>query len=300
MYFPRFIMLIGLPGSGKSTWAEKYITENSNTVIISSDEIRKELFDNEWSQEDNDRVFYEMQNRVIHELSLGRNVIYDATNVVRKRRKTLLDKLPTYCKKEAHVIWAPIMTCINRDKFRTRTVGQNVIWKMLCSYQPPFFDEGFNQIYYNIDKVLDVEPYKKEIEFTMQEPHDNPHHKYNIIEHCNKTSEYISNNYYAKTCDYGILVRAARYHDCGKPLVKSFHNNKGELTDIAHYYNHQNVGSYLIPGLFYYEGDYYITPISWLVNVHMDPYLDTKYYRNLPTFLKQKIDILHKADESAH
>ena len=40
MYFPRLIMLIGLPGSGKSTWAEKYVTENSNTVIISSDKIR--------------------------------------------------------------------------------------------------------------------------------------------------------------------------------------------------------------------------------------------------------------------
>lgn len=300
MYFPRLLMLIGLPGSGKSTWAKTFIDANSNTVIISSDEIRKELFNNESSQEDNNRVFYEMNKRTLSNLSLGTNVIYDATNISRKKRKAFLDKVPTYVKKEAHVIWAPIKTCVNRDNFRKRTVGQNVIWKMVCSYQPPFFDEGFNYIYYHIDKVFDVEAYKKEVEFIMQEPHDNPHHKYNIAEHCNKTAEYISNNYYTKTSDYGVLVRAAKCHDCGKPLVKSFHNNKGELTDIAHYYNHQNVGSYLIPGLFYYEGDNYITPISWLVNVHMDPYLDTKYYRNLPTFLKQKIDILHEADESAH
>lgn len=293
-------MLIGLPGSGKTTWANNFVKDNSNTVIISSDEIRKELFNNESSQEDNDRVFYEMNKRTLYNLSLGINVIYDATNIARKKRKAFLDKVPNYVTKEAHVIWASIMTCVNRDKFRERTVGQNVIWKMVCSYQPPFFDEGFNHIYYHIDKVFDVEAYKKEIVFMMQEPHNNPHHRYNIVEHCERTAEYISNNYWARIDSFGKLVRAARYHDCGKPLVKSFHNKKGEITDIAHYYNHQNVGSYLIPGLFYYEGDNYITPISWLVNVHMDPYLNTKYYRNLPTFLKQKIDILHEADEAAH
>ena len=76
MNFPKFIMLIGLPGSGKSTWAEKYITENANTVLISSDNIRKELFGDENSQEDNNRVFYEMEVRTLNHLNNGVNVIY--------------------------------------------------------------------------------------------------------------------------------------------------------------------------------------------------------------------------------
>lgn len=293
MYFPRLIMLIGLPGSGKSTWAAKYVTENSNTVIISSDKIRKELFNDENSQEDNNRVFYEMEVRTLNYLNNGVNVIYDATNVVRKRRKAFLDKLPTWVVKEAYVIWAPLEVCIERDNSRDRTVGKNVIWKMIKSYQPPFFDEGFNRIYYNINSDFDVVNYIDKITFMMKEPHDNPHHKYDIYEHCEKAAEYIL------PFD-NILKEATRWHDCGKPYVKDFHNTKGELTDIAHYYNHQNVSSYLIPGIFAHYDETYITPISWLVNVHMDPYLDTKYYRNLPNFLKQKIDILHKADESAH
>ena len=40
---PQFIMMIGLPGSGKSTLA-KEIAKNINGQVISSDEIRKEIF----------------------------------------------------------------------------------------------------------------------------------------------------------------------------------------------------------------------------------------------------------------
>ena len=39
----KLIVLSAPPGSGKSTWAKKYIAKNPNTVIISSDEIRYEL-----------------------------------------------------------------------------------------------------------------------------------------------------------------------------------------------------------------------------------------------------------------
>lgn len=39
----KLIVLSAPPGSGKSTWANKYIEKNPNTVIISSDEIRFEL-----------------------------------------------------------------------------------------------------------------------------------------------------------------------------------------------------------------------------------------------------------------
>ena len=140
---------------------------------------------------------------------------------------------------------------------------------------------------------VDMGNYIHKITFMMKEPHDNPHHKYNIYEHCEKAAEYI-------VPFDRILKEATRWHDCGKPYVKDFHNNKGELTDIAHYYNHQNVGSYLIPGIFAHYDETYITPISWLVNVHMDPYQNSKYYNNLPQFLKEEVDILHIADECAH
>lgn len=37
---------------------------------------------------------------------------------------------------------------------------------------------------------------------------------------------------------------AARFHDVCKYKCKVFHNAKGEPTEEAHYYNHENVSAY--------------------------------------------------------
>ena len=60
---PSLILLVGIPGSGKTTYAEKYIKENPNAVHLSSDKIRAELWGNEATQGDNNEVFSLMQSR---------------------------------------------------------------------------------------------------------------------------------------------------------------------------------------------------------------------------------------------
>ena len=70
---------------------------------------------------------------------------------------------------------------------------------------------------------------------------------------------------------------------------------RAKKTDVAHYYGHQGYSAWIVNGLLISSND-----IAWLVNNHMDPYLDTKYYRNLPLWLKTKIDIIHEADVYAH
>lgn len=295
MKFPMFTMLIGLPGSGKSFYGQK--REKPDTVIISSDAIRQELFGNASSQEDNNRVFKEMLSRTLENLDKGVNVIYDATNVVRKKRKELLTKLPPYVVKYAVVVWVPITVCIDRDIHRERHVGKDVINKFVKIYQPPFFDEGWDHINYLMnDENFDVKKFKDKIYSMMDEPHDNPHHTLNILEHCNECERVMS----TKQNVSKYLITAAKYHDCGKPFVKDFHNSKQEETTIAHYYNHQNVGSYLIPGLLQDDDICTVINVSWLVNVHMEPYLETKYYKQLPTFFKKYIDLLHEADVAVH
>ena len=45
---PKLKILIGPPGTGKSFWAKKYVAETDPTaVILSSDAIRLELFEDE-------------------------------------------------------------------------------------------------------------------------------------------------------------------------------------------------------------------------------------------------------------
>lgn len=65
--------------------------------------------------------------------------------------------------------------------------------------------------------------------------------------------------------------------------------------DTAHYYQHQCVGAWASYGI----DD--ITPYSaWLISTHMEPFFNSKYYKNLPPFLKKDIDLLHEADLAAH
>ena len=89
---PLFIMLVGLPGSGKSTYANTFRSQllseinDERVVIISSDAIRKELYGDESIQTDPARVFSLMEERTLDELDKGSVVLYDATNINRKNR----------------------------------------------------------------------------------------------------------------------------------------------------------------------------------------------------------------------
>ena len=40
----KMILTLGLPASGKSTWAWDYVSKNKNTVIVCRDDIRADLF----------------------------------------------------------------------------------------------------------------------------------------------------------------------------------------------------------------------------------------------------------------
>ena len=81
---PKFYMLVGISGSGKSFVAEqvKRIYKNHlvNIEVHSSDAIRKELWGDENDQQNPQKVFQILHKRVKNALSEGKDVIYDATN----------------------------------------------------------------------------------------------------------------------------------------------------------------------------------------------------------------------------
>lgn len=291
---PTFNMLIGLPGSGKSTYAKEKLKYRSHYEWVSSDAIRRELYGDESIQGDPSEVFTLMHDRVLEWLDYGISVIYDATNITRKDRACILKKLPDYVRKECTIIWEPIDVCIMRDFNRDRTVGKAIIDRMVRRFQVPFYDEGFDNI-----KVICDEQYSFEytrnnyLEKKLGENdilHDNPNHTLKVKDHMMKAAEIID----AETPN-PVLYHAALYHDIGKWYCKTYINTKGEQTDIAHYYDHQNVGGYM--ALPYSSSDTYL---AWLINNHMEPFFNSKYYKNLPMWMKNDIDTLHKADREAH
>jgi predicted kinase len=289
---PKLIILCGIPGSGKTYYAERYVKTNPDTIHLSSDAIRKELWGDEATQGDNNQVFSLMQSRAIEALNNGQSVVYDATSITRKDRSYIISLCPKFVHIECHVIWAPIETCIERDAVRERTVGKEVIDRMLKRFQPPYYDEDIDEIkvIWNTNKDFNPHAYVTNLINASNIPHDNPHHTLNIKEHCDEAYRYAINNLFPS-----YLIMAAKYHDIGKPYVKAFVDGRGNLSEHAHYYQHQCISSWM-----YYGIDKYNFKVAWLISVHMDPFLNTKYYNRLPAYLKKQVDLLHEADLAAH
>ena len=286
---PTLIILCGIPGSGKTVYSKEYIKTHSNIIHLSSDQIRAELYGDESIQGNPGEVFSLMQKRAVAALNDGYDVLYDATNITRKDRASIIGACPKFTKIECRIIWAPIEECIKRDAERERTVGKEIIDRMLKRFQAPYYDEGIDEIKVIIPNDFDEVQYVETCMNNMKIPHDNPHHTLSVYDHCRKASDIIDD------VSHGLLYAAA-IHDVGKPYVKSFTDSKGDPCETAHYYQHQCVGVWMSYGF-----DAIATPyIAWLVSTHMEPFFDSKYYKNLPPCLKNDIDILHKADLESH
>lgn len=94
---PNLLILAGVPGSGKSTWAKKFF--DLKYTVVSSDEIRKRLFGEDLSvahepsvkASNNALVFDAFHKEITEDLNHGIDVIADATNLNRLARQKLLD-----------------------------------------------------------------------------------------------------------------------------------------------------------------------------------------------------------------
>lgn len=101
---PIFTMLVGLPASGKSTYAEK-LSKETDAIICSSDKIREEICGDINSQDKNDEVFMTLHKRIKDHLRNGDSVIYDACNISSKRRTAFLRELKNIpCHKHCIII----------------------------------------------------------------------------------------------------------------------------------------------------------------------------------------------------
>ena len=264
-----FVMMVGLSGSGKSTLANRVALEY-DAHIISSDEIRAEVFGDENDQHHNKEVFEILHARVHEALKNGNSVIYDATNINAKRRVAVLEQLKKYkdLRKICWVVATPFEICVENDKKRKRKVGRAVILKQMKQFQMPFLSEGWDSIH---TKKLFMRDSSRPIRMLREVDnmdHDcAPHHLETIGEHIAMVCEQ------AESSDYCVKV-AARFHDLGKYYTKVFHNAKGEPTEVAHYYGHENVSAYIYLTSWSYTWDVCPSDIIWLIQNHMRPYLN--------------------------
>lgn len=240
----NFYMMVGLPGSGKTMKAEKIIASETNQCNhISSDNYRQIMFGDVNDQTHNEQVFKKMHDDTISYLNAGCSVVYDATNTTLKNRlKILRDIQGISCHKIAVVVAPPIETCIEQDSSRERTVGEEVIRKFLCSFQFPQKFEGFDEIWVNDFQERELPKFDakglQDLKLEMNHfDQKNPHHIYTVGGHCDRVFQSIYGEYHSWT----PMAFAGSIHDIGKLFTQKLDENR-----VAHYYNHDNVGTYYL------------------------------------------------------
>lgn len=295
-----FYMAVGLPGSGKSYLFESVIKKLSpDCVYVSSDAIREEVFGDVNDQEHNEQVFELMKRRTLDSLKAGVSVYYDATNVSAKRRIGFLKGL-SHIKDIARVCvlnTPPVEVVKFRNAHRERKVPEYVIDRMLKSFNVPDYSEGWDVILrYGSDE--DHNAIEEITCSSAKLSHDNPHHSATVGVHMFNAANYAEKELKASW----EVIEAACYHDIGKPICKVFQDAKGEPSDVAHYYNHENVGAYLY--LSHAKNDGVSLYIANLIAHHMDFFKGEKYIEKIHNRFGEgffrDLQLLHEADVNAH
>lgn len=301
--------MVGVAGSGKSTYAKKL--EEKGAVVISSDAVREEIYGDASIQQNPVKVFNICYNRIKENLKNQKWVVFDATNLSARRRESFLKELRRFdCEKECVVIITPFDVIIERMEHRTRKVPAHIIYKQICSFQCPNYYEGWDSIKLIWDDTCaneNIEDYLKLCETTKNDNHN--HSTEMIMDHIDDAVLYFAINYSKrKDFDVEMVADAIKYHDIGKPQTKVFHNAKGEPTEEAHYYGHQNYSAYLYlithPDFTTYEERIiHKLNVANLIQFHMEHFFRTpealrKFYTKIG--FEKELEIIHTCDMEGH
>jgi predicted kinase len=134
----ELILLVSIPGAGKSTFAQRYSSE----IVLSSDKLRGIVGTDESDQSVSGKVFSIMEAMADYFLSQGKDVVVDATNTTRKARKEFIKiGRKNGSKISAYVFPVPLEVAKARNAGRARVVPDFVLDRMHAGFEMPLVGE---------------------------------------------------------------------------------------------------------------------------------------------------------------
>lgn len=134
IYVMKLLMLKGLPGSGKSTYAKELVAQGWKRV--NKDDLRSMIDGGKWSKENEKYIFQREMDLVTSFLYEGFNVVVDDTNFSREDHwkvfsQKVVGDYGVDCEFEVKFFDVPVQECIRRDALRgEKSVGAKVIQRM--------------------------------------------------------------------------------------------------------------------------------------------------------------------------
>lgn len=148
----KIILLVGLPGAGKSTWTREYLKSNPNTVVVSSDDLIEEFakensltYSEAFKLVNQNEIEKAMMQRFNDAVAEDKDIIVDRTNMTSKGRNKFLSKVSSKYIKTAIVFDVPQDVVESRLKSRAEQTGkvipEFVVRSMRSNFQRPTLDE---------------------------------------------------------------------------------------------------------------------------------------------------------------
>lgn len=136
-------MMIGIPGSGKTTYAQSQL---HNAVYIGTDAIRYELYGREMTVRGRKKVYDLLRKRLRIAVKNEKDVVLDCANTTLHRRKKILRMIPGHCRIIGIWMRTPLQYAIRNNRKRNRHVPVGGIFLMWLFFQQPSSAEGFDKI----------------------------------------------------------------------------------------------------------------------------------------------------------
>lgn len=149
------LLLVGLPGSGKSFWAQQFVMNQPGYRVVSTDAIRASLYGDAAVQGDWQQVWRQVLTQWqqgLRAIQQGQavGVIYDATNARRRYRREAIAAARSLGFTHITLGWfdVPLAVALARNQGRSRQVPPAVIETMHRQLQaaPPTLAEGVDRI----------------------------------------------------------------------------------------------------------------------------------------------------------
>lgn len=125
----KIILTIGIPGSGKSTWAAEYQEQNPGTLVANRDSLRESLGIAKIFDKEAESLVIKLEDEIIEfGLKTGRTVIVADTNLNLKTIKHF--KEVAGGEVELKLFDVDLDECLRRNAARDRVVPEEVIRRM--------------------------------------------------------------------------------------------------------------------------------------------------------------------------
>lgn len=126
----QLILLIGIPGSGKTTLAQTLV--NKGFLRLCADSIRQELWGNEADQRNPEKVFAIFFELLEKALADGADIVIDNTNINTRHRNPIITRAQQagYSDIQLWLLETPLELCLERNKARSRIVPEDIVRNM--------------------------------------------------------------------------------------------------------------------------------------------------------------------------